>query len=54
MIRWKPSLKKDSYPGLMMCLQDWSSVSYLLVDIELAEDLSRIEEVSVVNNPDPG
>jgi hypothetical protein len=25
--------------------------SYLLVDVKLAEDLSRIEEVSVVNDP---
>jgi hypothetical protein len=29
----------------------WSYIAYLLMDVELAEDFSRIEEMGVVNDP---
>jgi hypothetical protein len=52
MTRWKPSLKKDSYSELEPVAQYLESVAaYLLVNVELAENLRRIEQVGVVNNP---
>ena len=52
MIKWKPSLKKDSCFELELhFLSSSSFIAYLLVNVELAEDLRRIEQVGVVNDP---
>lgn len=55
MSRWKPSLKKDSCSRPVsssspQCTARVGSVRYLLVHVQFAEDLGRIQKVRVVHN----
>lgn len=57
MSRWKASLMKDSYRARVNITREWRKrieVAYLLVNVELAEDLGSIKEVGVVDNPKVG
>lgn len=56
MTRWKPSFTKDSCNGVRSGHASTSAreiLAYLLVDVQLAEDLGGIQQVGVVDNPRP-
>lgn len=50
-MRWKPSLKKDSCNAVREEQLGGAIIAYLLVNVELAEDLGGVEQVSVVDDP---
>lgn len=50
-MRWKPSLKKDSCNAVRVAQLCGAIIAYLLVNVELAEDLGGVEQVSVVDDP---
>lgn len=51
MMRWKPSLKKDSCNAVRVAQLGGAIIAYLLVNVELAEDLGGVKQVSVVDDP---